>query len=140
MNLAGLLKLAALVGLDLEALKRIVLAEGEAAGERFLKNFIRERMENAVPGILTNLATKAPLDGQKRTDKDGVEFSAEDYFLHESLYLLVKSVVKKGGPFIDGWRDAHVIKDLAAVNAQPGAETREALLARLIDAEIEQTF
>lgn len=139
MSLTALLKTAALFGFDTADLKKMALEQGVQFTRDWLKGQLRERMEAAVPGILQNLEKKAPLDGKRRTDKDGVEFSDREFLAHESLYLVVKSILKKGGPVIDGWRDAHLAKVLAFVNTA-APTTPEAVVRAVIDAELAVTF
>jgi hypothetical protein len=139
MGLTELLKLAALVGVDLNTLRKLVIEQGIPAGQKLVQNHVRGRMAKAVPKILANLATKAPLDGQNRKDKDGVEFEPWAYLCHESLYLLVKAFIRKGGLFVDGWRDSHLAKVLSEV-AGADHSTPEAVVQATLEAEMRVTF
>lgn len=138
MTLAGILKLAALFGLDLGKIEQIAATQGLAAAHSFVVAHVQKSMSDAVPGILSNLEKKAPLDGKRRTDKDGVNMSDAEFLLHEADYLLWKAALKVS-KVADGFRDSHIVKMWAAVNAQPG-ETREELLGRLVAEEMRLTF
>lgn len=138
-SLPGLLRIAAMFGLNVGTLKQLALDKGVPAVHDFLRDHSQKAMNAAVPHILSNLATKAPLDGQKRTDKDGIEFEDWAYLSHESLYLLVKAVVKKGSDVIDGVRDADLAKVLAIVGRADHG-TPEAVVRATLAAEIEVFF
>ena len=139
MTLADLLKIAAAFGIDKAYLRQLVIEEGLPFARRWVKGEIRERMEARIPKILKNLAQKAPLDGKKRKDKDGVEWEDWQFLCHESLYLLVKVVVIRGGLFVDGWRDAHLSKVMASVESGERS-TPEAVVRATMDAELDLTF
>ena len=139
MILSDLLKLAKSFGLSREYLTKLALEQGIPFARSWVMNEAREKMTKAVPKIVANLAAKAPLDGQKRKDKDGIEFDDWAFLAHEALYLLVKAVVRKGGLFIDGWRDAHLSKVLALV-ADSDKSTPEAVIRATMEAELAVTF
>ena len=139
MTLSQVLKLAAAFGLDLDAVKKIALEQGIPFARQHIINHCDRQMNKAVPKILANLATKAPLDGQQRRDLDGVLFEDWEYLCHESLYLLVKAVLKRGGAVVDGWRDSHVSKVLALVSVEDHS-TPEAVVRATLGAELEVTF
>ena len=138
MTLKQLLKLAAAFGINLDLVKKIAVEQGIPAAREFVVNVVRAKMTQAIPKALKNLEKKAPLDGQRRTDKDGVEMSDIEYFLHELDFLLWKAALKIGHA-ANVLRDTHIGKMWAAVNGQVG-ETREALASRLVAEEIRLTF
>lgn len=126
MNLASLLKIARLFGLELADIRRLVNEQGIPAARDFIEEQIRKRVQKKKVAILKNLATKAPLDGQKRRDLDGIEMNAAQFFTHEGLYLQVKAVLRRGGLAVDGVRDvlfpkvwALVESDVANINNDP---------------------
>jgi hypothetical protein len=146
MTLAQLLKLAQALGLpavDLNKLKQLVIDEGIERGQEFVRTWVRGTLEKAQPAILANLKTKAPIDGQKRRDKDGIEMSDAEFFIHEADYLLVKRIIRKGGAAKDAVRDRHFPKVASRVLAavpEGQLRTQENLLNRLIHEEVELTF
>lgn len=146
MTLAQLLVLAKALDLpdiDLRKLEQLVIDQGIEAGQRFIQGWITGRLESGAPAIITNLKTKAPIDGQRRTDKDGIEMSDAEFFLHEADYLCVKRVIRSGGKAVDAVRDRHFPKVAPRVLAAvpEGVDrTQESLLARLIIEEVELTF
>lgn len=141
MSLAAILKFAALFGLDLDDLRDLAKRQGLPAARQFVIDYCRRRMTRAKPGILTNLAGKAPLDGKRRKDLDGIEMEDWQFFLHEADYLVIRAVVRRGGEIIDEIRDRHFPKLLTAIEASPTRPaTAEALVDALIEAEIELTF
>jgi len=139
MSLAPILKVAALFGLDLDDLRRLAVEQGLPAARQFVLDFVRRKLNRAKPRILANLAEKAPIDGQNRTDLDGIVMTDREYFVHEADYLCVKAILKKGGAVIDAIRDKHFPKVVGKVLAT-GANTQAALLDALVDAEVELTF
>lgn len=138
-SLAAVQKLAAVLGLSLMDLETLAVKEGLPAARQFLMNYCRGAAQKAKPKIVKNLKDKAPLDGKRRKDKDGVDMSDKEFFVHEAAYLVIKSVVKKGGLFIDGVRDLHFPKLVAGVIAA-GGDTPEGLIDAWIDAQINLVF
>jgi hypothetical protein len=138
-SLAGLRKLAGVLGVSLVDLERIAIEQGVPVARQFLQNYCRGAALKAKPRILKNLSDKAPLDGKRRKDKDGVDMSDKEFFIHEAAYLVIKSVVKKGGLFIDGIRDIHFPKLVASVIAA-GGDTPEGLVDAWIDAQLNLVF
>ena len=138
MTLKQLLKYAAAFGIDLDLVKKIALEQGVPAAREFVVSHVRKQMSAAIPKAFKNLEKKAPLDGQRRTDKDGVEMSDIEFFLHELDFLLWKAALGIGHA-ANIMRDTHIGKMWLAVNGQVG-ETREALAGRLVAEEIRLTF
>jgi len=139
MSLAAILKVAALFGLDLNSLRQLAISQGIPAARAFVLDYARKKLNRAKPRILANLAEKAPLDGQNRTDLDGIEMTDREYFVHEADYPCVKAVIRHGGKVIDAIRDKHFPKVVGKV-LSTGASTQAALLDALVDAEVELTF
>jgi hypothetical protein len=142
-TLTGLLTLARALGFgkeQLAELRRIAEEQGIAFAQMKLREWVEERMRSA---DLSSIRTKAALDGKRRKDKDGIEFSDREYFLHEADYLLWKAVLRKGGPVIDrAFRDTHFPKVYPRVLAHPAAltMTQDELYEVLVTEELDFTL
>jgi hypothetical protein len=139
-SLPGLLRIASLFGLDLDHLRDLAIREGLPVARKFVMDYCQRTAESAVPKIVKNLKDKAPLDGQRRKDKDGVEFSDWEFLAHESLYLIIKAVIKKGGAIIDHVRDSDLNKVLQLVSVAPDLTTPEAVVRATLAAEMQVVF